>query len=396
MKFLHTADWQIGKPFAGVRDPHKRSLLQQERIEAIKRLGRLAGEQGASLMVVAGDLFDSASADKATVAAACGAIGGIGLPVYAIPGNHDHAGPGSLWEQSFFRQQARELAPNLTVWLERAPVRLAEAVFLPCPLVHRSEPGDPTGWLRDPTLYADLPAEWPRVVVAHGSTQDFGAQESGLEDEEEGSGGAAANRIDLGRLSAGQIDYVALGDWHGVKQVGPAAWYSGTPELDRFVKGSGHRPGCALLVEARRGQVPVVTEIPTARLRWSTLEYRLVEDGSLAGLEARLEELVGKRVQEDLLALDLEGALGLQATANLERILETLEARLLRLKLGRRVRLAPGPEEIQALAENPGNPLLAAVARRLLERCVPGHREEETASAALRELYLAMQQEGTR
>ena len=35
-RFLHTADWQIGKPFAGIRDPHKRSLIQQARIEAIK------------------------------------------------------------------------------------------------------------------------------------------------------------------------------------------------------------------------------------------------------------------------------------------------------------------------------------------------------------------------
>jgi len=33
VKFIHTADWQIGKPFAGIGDAHKRSLVQQERGE---------------------------------------------------------------------------------------------------------------------------------------------------------------------------------------------------------------------------------------------------------------------------------------------------------------------------------------------------------------------------
>ena len=38
MTFIHTADWQIGEPFAGIGDAHKRSLVQHERIEVIKRI----------------------------------------------------------------------------------------------------------------------------------------------------------------------------------------------------------------------------------------------------------------------------------------------------------------------------------------------------------------------
>jgi hypothetical protein len=37
--FLHTADWQIGKPFASIADAAKRARVQQERIEAIRRIG---------------------------------------------------------------------------------------------------------------------------------------------------------------------------------------------------------------------------------------------------------------------------------------------------------------------------------------------------------------------
>ena len=36
--FLHTADWQLGKPFAGVEDPDKRVLLQHERLNAGRRI----------------------------------------------------------------------------------------------------------------------------------------------------------------------------------------------------------------------------------------------------------------------------------------------------------------------------------------------------------------------
>ncbi|NLE11520.1 MAG: DNA repair exonuclease, partial [Actinobacteria bacterium] len=107
MRFVHTADWQLGKPFGRVSDPQKRSLLQQERVEAVKRIGRVVQATGAEFVLVAGDLFDSRSADKATVSAACSAIGQIGVPVVVIPGNHDHGGPGCVWEQEFFlREQA--------------------------------------------------------------------------------------------------------------------------------------------------------------------------------------------------------------------------------------------------------------------------------------------------
>ena len=75
MTFIHTADWQIGKPFAGIADAHKRALVQQERIEAIKRIGRVAQENRAEFVLVAGDLFDSPSADRGTVSAACSGIG---------------------------------------------------------------------------------------------------------------------------------------------------------------------------------------------------------------------------------------------------------------------------------------------------------------------------------
>ena len=44
-RFLHTADWQLGKPFAGIDDPQKRALVQQERLQVIRRIGDAATHQ---------------------------------------------------------------------------------------------------------------------------------------------------------------------------------------------------------------------------------------------------------------------------------------------------------------------------------------------------------------
>ncbi len=90
---------KLGKPFASIRDDSKRHRVQRERLHVLQRIAALAGETEASFVLVAGDLFDSSHATKATVSAACAGIGRIGVPVFVIPGNHDHGGPGSIWHQ---------------------------------------------------------------------------------------------------------------------------------------------------------------------------------------------------------------------------------------------------------------------------------------------------------
>jgi hypothetical protein len=57
--FLHTADWQLGKPYEYVEDPDKRILLQQERFHVIERMAALVSDHRAEFVVVAGDLFDT-------------------------------------------------------------------------------------------------------------------------------------------------------------------------------------------------------------------------------------------------------------------------------------------------------------------------------------------------
>jgi DNA repair exonuclease SbcCD nuclease subunit len=383
--FLHTADWQLGKPFARVSDMEKRTLIRQERINVIDRIGKLANERGASFIVVAGDLFDTPTVSKATVSQGCSAIGKIKMPVIVIPGNHDHGGPGSLWEQSFFQRERESLAPNLQVLFDQVPLEMDEAVIFSCPLLRRHEANDPTAWLREfeeegLTQFGDK----PRIILAHGSTQDFGG--SGGDDEE--GGGGVPNLINLDRLPQDCFDYIALGDWHGTREVSERAWYSGTPEPDRFPKGVSNVPGNVLVVTAERGGTPLVESVATAALGWHHLDFEFASDDDISTLRERFDQLVENRVGRDLLRLDLRGSLGIEATTRLEVLLESWESRLLRMKLSNETVIAPNAEEIEALTQRAGDPLISSVAGQLLAKSrAQDAGEAAIAHIALRELH---------
>lgn len=382
-RFLHTADWQLGRSFARVEDPAKRARLQHERVDVLARIGSAAKEHAAEFILVAGDVFDSPHASKSTVSAACSALGAIGLPIYLIPGNHDHGGPDSLWEQPFFRREAATLSPNLQVLLKAEPVELAHAVILPCPLLRRHDASDTTQWLRSADFVATLPVDKARIILAHGSTQRFGSASADDEADDH-----AANILDLSRLPANAYDYIALGDWHGTKQVAPNAWYAGTPELDRFPRGEDYAAGNVLLVEPKRDSTPSVKSVPTGRLGWHQTEFMLTGDGGVDELAAHLDRLIGPRAGSDLLRLDLHGTVSLEGTARLQAVLESYQARLLRFKLNDRTVTAASGPEIVALTQRGSDPLISRVAAKLVARASAGESEDAViARLALRELH---------
>jgi len=383
--FIHTADWQLGKSFARVEEFSKRARLQQERISVLHRIAEHVTAYDAAFVLVAGDLFDSTTVTRSVVSEACSAIGRMGVPVYVIPGNHDHGGPGGIWEQTFFNQERKQLAQNLTVLLSAEPIATEHALLFPCPLLRRHESTDTTAWLRkiEPDELEQFGSK-PRIVVAHGSIQGFGSI-----DEDDDSGSNSVNQIDLSRIPSGVFDYVALGDWHGTKQVADNAWYSGTPEQDRFPKGDSNRPGNILVVQSARGVPPVVSEVKTAKFGWHNETFRFSEDSSVELFQQNIAQVIENRVGEDLLRLEFSGSLGLKALGQLEAIQESLKSRLLRLKLSGGVRTAPTAAEIDSLTMRGDDPVIAAVAKALLLSAQGDSEEAQIARLALRELYTA-------
>ena len=387
LTFLHTADWQLGKPYGSVADPDKRVALQDERFAAISRIGNAVHQHGATFVVVAGDMFDSPSPSKTVVSKACAAIGELQIPVYVIPGNHDHSGPLGPWGHPFFKQEREQLAPNLHVLLSPQPVEAPGALLFPCPLLRRHESEDLTAWLRYPdALLAALPSHLPRIVLAHGSVQGFGA------DTDPDDISTGVNQIDLTALGAHHWDYIALGDWHGCKQVATNAWYAGTPEPDRFPRGADYQAGRVLAVQVTRGQAPTVTPVQTGEIGWHTLTPTFYGHDDLNGLLTRYADKIGNRVGRDLLRIELSGALGMDALDTLDRALDTWSTRLLRLDRRGHVAMAATEADIARLTERTADPVTARIAGVLRDRlAVPAQRE--LAESCLRELHLAVSQE---
>ena len=93
MKFLHTADWQIGMRAAHVGGVGQR--VRDERIEAGRRAVRAARDHGADFLLLAGDTFEDNAIDRVLVQKVADLLAEFAGPVYVIPGNHDPLVPGS-------------------------------------------------------------------------------------------------------------------------------------------------------------------------------------------------------------------------------------------------------------------------------------------------------------
>ena len=280
------------------------------------------------------------------------------------------------------RRDQQAMSPNLRLLLERQPLPLESALVLPCPLLRNQDSSDPTHWLRQ-LDWSLLPSDQPRIVLAHGGVHGFSARDLG--DDEEAQAGAN-NLIDLQALPEAEIDYIALGDWHNLKQVSPRAWYSGTPEPDRFDQGADNQRGQVLVVRSQRGGLPQVEPVPTGRCRWHNLAVHFHSDDDLPRFAQRLEALLGGRAARDLLRLEVSGSLSLAGHRRYEQLLEDLRGRLLRLRLKGECLPAPEAEELEALVARAEDPLIARVAAQLRQRI---HDDADPAAMAMARTALA-------
>lgn len=309
MRFIHTADWQIGKVFKqfGVKE----ESLRQARLTAIERLGELARTNGAQHILVAGDVYDNEAPNTITLRAPIERMKVFAdLQWHLLPGNHDPYRPEGVWD----RVAQLGLPAHIQVHRTPTPALIAnDAYLLPAPLLRKTEYNDLTEWMDN----APTPPGALRIGIAHGAVINFGSE------------GEATNPIDPARPTRAKLDYLALGDWHRTLQVGPAVWYAGTPEPDRA---GGQERGTALLVDIPGpGAPPSVTPLAVGNYRWITRTERLGDGSELADLDQRLRGEQG--LSHLILRLRLEGTLPLAAHAELQRRLADLEAAIFHLDL---------------------------------------------------------------
>lgn len=361
LKIIHTADWQLGKPFG--RFPTEVSgALSEARLEAIDRIAAVAAERGAAHVLAAGDVFDNVDPGDRIVMQAMARMERANLTWWLMPGNHDYARPGGLWSR------VRRLAPTrIRIVDTPEPVEMEEGAWLlPAPLEHRKTTSDPTASMVDMAT----PPGALRIGMGHGSITEFGTS------------GESANLIPPDRAQSAGLDYLALGDWHGFLTIGDRTAYSGTPETDRFGR---DEPGACVAVDVRQGVTPAIERVETGRYRWLSRRWEIstVED-----LQRELGVLRSEaRVTDVLLSVKLSGVASLAERVAIVAEIEDLVAHELRhLDLDAGELIAKPTQEDVARIDVQG--ALAGAAATLQACADEGGPDAGVAAAALERLYV--------
>src|SRR5690242_7559015 len=204
MRFLHTADWQLGMTrhfLAGDAQPR----YSAARRDAVAGLAALAAEVGAEFVVVAGDVFEHNQLPPKVIGQSLEAMRAIGLPVYLLPGNHDPLDASSVYTSALFQAER----PDNVVVLDRAGVHEVRPGLEIVAAPWRSKA--PTTDIVAEVLDLE-PGPVTRVLVAHGGVDVLDP------DRDKPSLIRLAALDDA--LASGVLHYVALGDKHSLTNVG--------------------------------------------------------------------------------------------------------------------------------------------------------------------------------
>jgi len=363
MRFLHTADWQIGMRAAHVGAAGEK--VRGARLDAAKRVVAIAQERGADFMVLAGDTFEDNDVEGVVVRQITDILRAAPCPVYVLPGNHDPLIPGSV-----FDHKGWETAGNVRILRSPDPIDVGGAMLFPCPIFEARSAKDPTEVI-PPRVPGD---DGLRIGIAHGSVVGIGfdvAEDFPIFSD--------------APLRRG-LDYLAVGHWHSTFLVRDEAGlvrlaYSGTHETTKFGESNS---GNVLLVEIDGpGAPPHIEAIRTGGLSW----YQYIEEVTAPADVIRIRRTVEalENPAQALVDIRLRGALsseGLEEVASIEEILTT------RFTYGRvdRSRLSLAPTDTSWIETLPAGPV-RAVASRLLARTDAAGRE------ALMTLYAITREE---
>ncbi|UWR21369.1 DNA repair exonuclease [Sulfitobacter sp. S190] len=276
IRFLHSSDLHLGKPF-GRYPEDVRGRLRQARHGALDRLAQAAREGGAGLVLLAGDTFDQETPNPAVVRQALNTMAGAqDIRWVLMPGNHDSLAAAEAW-----RIITRDKPENVILALDDSPLDLSQAWLLPAPCTERSPGRDLTRSMDQPSPEGAI-----RIGLGHGGIVDFQSM---------GDAGTAGPTgvIPPDRAEQSGLAYLALGDWHGQMQVTPHCWYSGTPERDSFRHAAA---ASALLVTVEAaGAQPQVSPIETGAIDWQADTLDMTPDDDPAALLERAVPAVADR-----------------------------------------------------------------------------------------------------
>jgi DNA repair exonuclease SbcCD nuclease subunit len=309
MRFLHTADWQLGMTrhfLNGEAQPR----YSAARRDAVAALGALAAETGAEFVVVAGDVFEHNQLAPRDVSLSLEAMRAIDVPVYLLPGNHDPLDASSVYTSALFTAER----PDNVIVLDRAGLHDVRpgVQIVAAPWRSKAPTADLVGEVLD-GLAAD---GITRIVVGHGGVDIF-------EPDRDKPSLIRLATVEAA-LARGAVHYVALGDKHSRTQVGSTGrvWYSGSPEVTNYDHIESD-PGHVLVVDVDEADSARAVSVEARRIgRWKFVTLRQSVDTArdVVDLDINLNELPDK--ERTVVQLALTGSLTVTDKAALDACLD--------------------------------------------------------------------------
>lgn len=331
IRFIHSSDWQLGMTRAFL-SPEAASRFSQARIDAISALGKLAEENGAQFIIVAGDVFESNQLSRQTLMRAIDALEALSVPIFLLPGNHDPLDASSI----FATREFGATSAHIIVLTDMEPIPVpgvphVEVVGAPWRTKHPSS--DLCRELAESLQPADGVL---RVAVAHGQVDTLAPDQSRPE------------IIDLAQveeaINAGKFHYLGLGDRHSLTEIGKtgSVHYSGAPVATAFDEID---PNKAMLVELESAGGCHIEPLLVGN--WSFIAEQREMNGpeDLARFEDWLNELPNK--ERTVVKVGFEGSVNLATAAALDELVATKAEIFASLRLRERTTdLATIPDQL--------------------------------------------------
>ena len=198
VRILHAADLHLDSPFEALTLAQAAQRRREQR-SLLRALPELAQAHGAQIILLAGDLLDSASPYPETAKALAETFDGCGAEVFLAPGNHDYYSAGAPYARLTFPENVHIFrSPRIeAVTLPELGVRVWGAAFTDsrCPGLLRGFSVPKQAGLLD-------------VLCLHG---------------EVGNPASAYDPVSAAELAASGLDYAAFGHVHrfgGVQRAG--------------------------------------------------------------------------------------------------------------------------------------------------------------------------------
>ena len=265
IKILHAADFHLDSAFAGLSGEQAK-LRRRESRQLLERLSNYVNQNDVQIVLLAGDLFDSATTYRETVEVLIDALAGMNARVFIAPGNHDFYSARSPYA-------ALRWPENVHIFKTREIERL-ELPELGCAVYGAAF----TDAAQETSLLSGFSASddgLTHLMVLHG---DLTAAE------------ARYNPVTRGQIAASNLDYLALGHTHkfsGVETAGRTAYaYSGCPEGRGFDELDDKGFLCGAV---ERGEVDI-RFIPFAKRHYRILRVDVTDQKPEDALQAAMPE----------------------------------------------------------------------------------------------------------